>query len=114
MGGCATAPPSVGQLMRSQQAAAQLRVGVLRKRVRFHQVGDEANRRLRQGVETAEEPAPLIGDVAQLEHPLALANQARGFAILNGVSLTALLFAGGASSCCWSSMLRALSLGHHM
>jgi hypothetical protein len=48
--------------MQSQQAAAQLRVGVLRKRVRFSQVGDEAYRRLRQGVETVEEPAPLIGD----------------------------------------------------
>ncbi|MFN9902305.1 MAG: hypothetical protein ACK55Z_26705 [bacterium] len=46
--------------------------------------------------------------------PSALANQARGFAVQNGGSLTALLFAGGASSCCWSSMLRALSLGHHM
>jgi hypothetical protein len=45
--------------------------------------------------------------------PSALANQARGFAVQNGGSLTALLFAGRASSC-WSSMLRALSLGHHM
>ena len=42
-------PLDVGQLMRSQQAAAQLRVGVLRKRVRFNQVGDEAPRRRRQG-----------------------------------------------------------------
>ncbi len=100
--------------MRSQQAAAQLGVGILWKRVRFNQVGDEAYRSLRQGVETVEEPAPLIGDVAQLEGPSALANQARGFAVQNGGSLTALLFAGGASSCCWSSMLRALSLGHHM
>ena len=56
--------------MRSQKAAAQHRVGVLRKRVRFNQVGDEAYRSLRQGVETVEEPAPLIGDVAQLERPL--------------------------------------------
>ncbi len=56
--------------MRSQLAAAQLRVGVLRKRVRFNQVGDEAYRRLWQGMETVEEPAPLIGDVAQLERPL--------------------------------------------
>ena len=56
--------------MRSQQAAAQLRVGVLQKRVRLDQVGDEAHRRLRQGVETVEKPAPLIGDVAQLKRPL--------------------------------------------
>ncbi len=63
-------PLNVGQLVRSQQAAAQLRVGVLRKRVRFNQVSDEAYRSLRQGVETVEEPAPLIGDVAQLECPL--------------------------------------------
>ncbi len=56
--------------MHSQQAAAQLRVGVLRKRVRLDQVGDEAHRRLRQGVETVEEPASLIGDVAQLKRPL--------------------------------------------
>ncbi len=56
--------------MRSQQAAAQLRVGVLRKRVRLYQVGDEADRRLGQGVETVEEPAPLVSDVAQLERPL--------------------------------------------
>ncbi len=56
--------------MRSQQAAAQLRVGVLRERVRFNQVGDEAHRRLRQGVKTVEKPAPLIGDVTQLERPL--------------------------------------------
>jgi hypothetical protein len=63
-------PLYVGQLMGSQQAAAQLRVGVLRKRVRFNQVGDEAYCRLRQGVEAVEEPAPLIGNVAQLERPL--------------------------------------------
>ncbi len=63
-------PLYVGQLMRSQQAAAQLHVGVLRKRVRFNQVGDEAYLRIRQGVETVEEPAPLISDVAQLERPL--------------------------------------------
>ncbi len=56
--------------MRSQQAAAQLRVGVLRKRVRLDQVGNEAHRHLRQGVETVEEPAPLTGDVAQLKRPL--------------------------------------------
>jgi hypothetical protein len=36
-----------------------------------------------------------------------------GFAVQNGGSLTALFAAGGASSC-WASMLRVLSLGHHM
>ena len=56
--------------MRSQQAAAQLRVGILRERIRLHQVGDEADRRLGQRVETVEKTAPLVGDVAQLESPL--------------------------------------------
>ncbi len=56
--------------MRSQQATAQLRVGILWERVRLHQVGDKADRRLGQGVETVEGPAPLVGDVAQLERPL--------------------------------------------
>ena len=92
-------PLDVGQLVRSQQAATQLRVGVRRKRVRLNQVGDEA----------VEKPAPLIGDVAQLERPLRASEPGS-----EPGSLTALLFAGGASSCCWSSMLRALSLGHHM
>ena len=63
-------PLDVGQLVRSQQAATQLRVRVRRKRVRLNQVGDEAHCRLREGVETVEKPAPLIGDVAQLERPL--------------------------------------------
>ena len=63
-------PLDVGQLVRSQQAATQLRVGVRRKRVRLNQVGDEAHCRLQQGVETVEKPAPLIGDVAQLKRPL--------------------------------------------
>ena len=67
---------------------------------------------LQQGMKTVEEPALLVGDVAQPERPLRAVNQARGFVVQNGGSLTALLFAGGAS--CWSSILRALSLGHHM
>jgi hypothetical protein len=46
--------------------------------------------------------------------PSAMVNQARGFAVQNGGSFTALLFAGGASSCCAASMLHVLSLGHHM
>ncbi len=56
--------------MRSQQAAAQLRVGIRLKRVRLHQVGDEAHCRLRKGMKTVEKPALLVGDVAQPERPL--------------------------------------------
>ncbi len=42
--------------------------------------------------------------------PSALVNQARGFAVQNSGSLTALFAAGGASSCCSGfSMLRVLS-----
>ncbi len=95
--------------MRSQQTTAQLRVGVRRKRVRFHRVGDEAHCRLRHGVETVEEPAPSSAMLRSRNAPSALVNQARGLAVQNGGSLTALLFAGGASSCC-ASMLRVLSL----
>jgi hypothetical protein len=63
-------PLDVGQLMRSQKMTAQLCIGVCRKRVRFHQVGDEADCRLWQGVEAVEETALLIGNVAQPERPL--------------------------------------------
>jgi hypothetical protein len=91
--------------MRSQKTTAQLRVGVRRKRVRFHQVGDEADCRLQQGVEAVEKPALLRSQNA----PSALVNQARGFAVQNGGSLTALFAAGGASSCSGISMLRVLS-----
>ncbi len=50
--------------------ATQLRVRVRRERVHLHQVGDEARCHLRQGVKTVEEPALLIGNVAQQERPL--------------------------------------------
>ncbi len=40
-------PLNVGQLVRSQQAATQLCIWVRRQRVRLHQVGDEAQCRLR-------------------------------------------------------------------
>jgi hypothetical protein len=46
--------------------------------------------------------------------PSTLVNQVHGFAVQNGGSLTALLFASGASSCCAASMLHVLSRGHHM
>ncbi|MFN9904544.1 MAG: hypothetical protein ACK56F_00275 [bacterium] len=41
--------------------------------------------------------------------PSGLVNQARGFAVQNSGSLTALFAAGGASSCSGFSMLRVLS-----
>jgi hypothetical protein len=43
-------PLYVCKLVGSQEATTQLRVGVCRKQVRLHQVGDEAHCRLRQGV----------------------------------------------------------------
>jgi hypothetical protein len=64
-------PLDVGQLVGDQKTTAQLRVGVRRKRVHLHQVGDEAHCRLQQGVKTVEEPARLVGDVAQPERPLS-------------------------------------------
>jgi hypothetical protein len=78
----------VRQLMRSQQATA--------KWIGLRKVGDEADCRLWKGVQTVVEPALLVGDVAQPEHPSALVNHDRGLVVQNGGSLTALVT--GASS----------------
>jgi hypothetical protein len=101
-------PLNVGKLVGSQEATPQLCVGVRRKRVRLHQVGDEAHCRLRQGVKAVEESA-LLGDVAQPERPLRAGEPRLWVRRPERGSLTALLFAGGASSCCSCSMLRVLS-----
>ncbi len=98
-------PLDISQLVGSQEAAPQLRVGVLRKPVRLHQIGDEAHCRLPEGMSAM---------LPSRNAPSALVNQARGYAVQNGGSLSALLFAGGASLCCAASMLHVLSLGHHM
>ncbi len=83
--------------MRSQLAMAKLCVRVRLERVGLHQVSDQADRRLWEGVQTIVEFRLLVSNVAQLERPSALVNQVCGLMVQNGGRLTA-PFAGGASS----------------
>ncbi len=78
------------QLVRSQQVIAKLRLRVCWEPVGLHQVGDEADFCLWEGVQAVVKPGLLNGDGVKPESTIRTVNQALGLVVHKGGSLTTL------------------------